>query len=616
VDKKGVESMNKNLNPVWDLQKIFGGGSGSQAFADFLAGLEALIGEFSGKVEEADVPGEEAGASGAEGTARVAEIVGLIDVMQQIALKLREADSFVACLQAENQDDKLAVRLGAQIKSLSAAYSSGLTRLDDLLARLPEPQWAKLLASTGMAQIAFPLGERRELAKDKMPPQLEALAGDLAVDGYHAWSDLYNLAVSRVRIPFEQDGATVSLSAGQAANKLHSPDREVRQRLFGQWETAWADQADFCADALNRIAGFRLQLYRHRGWDSVLKEPLAINRMSTQTLEAMWSAIDSCKEPFIAYLQRKAKLLGLERLDWADVEAPLGKADKQYAYSEGAQLIVDQFRRFSPAMADFAEMALENRWIEAEDRPGKRPGGFCTSFPLSEETRIFMTYAGTASNVSTLAHELGHAYHQHVMNDLPALAQDYAMNVAETASTLAEMIVADATLKSATTEEERLALLEDKLQRSVAFYMNIRARFLFETSFYDERRRGIVSVERLNELMQSAQETAFGDSLSGYHPYFWASKLHFYITEVPFYNFPYTFGYLFSAGIYALAESEGAGSKFADRYVALLRDTGSMTVEQLAMKHLGVDLTSEAFWRQAMDPSLRDLQQFMALTEG
>jgi pepF/M3 family oligoendopeptidase len=601
--KKGVESMNKNLNPVWDLQKIFAGGSSSQAFADFLAGLEAQIGEFSGKVEAAD-------------KAKVDGVAELIDAMQLIALKLREADSFVACLQAENQDDKQAVRLGAQIKSLSAAYSSGLTRLDDLLARLPERQWAELLAAPGMGQIAFPLGERRELAKDKMPPQLEALAGDLAVDGYHAWSDLYNLAVRRVRIPFEQDGAKVSLSAGQAANKLHSPDREVRQRLFGQWEAAWADQADFCADALNRIAGFRLQLYRHRGWDSVLKEPLAINRMSQQTLEAMWSAIDSCKEPFIAYLQRKAKLLGLERLDWSDVEAPLGKVDKQYAYSEGAQLIVDQFHRFSPAMADFAEMALENRWIEAEDRPGKRPGGFCTSFPLSEETRIFMTYAGTASNVSTLAHELGHAYHQHVMNDLPALAQDYAMNVAETASTLAEMIVADATLKSATTEEERLALLEDKLQRSVAFYMNIRARFLFETSFYDERRRGIVSVERLNELMQQAQEKAFGGALSGYHPYFWASKLHFYITEVPFYNFPYTFGYLFSAGIYALAESEGSGSKFADRYVALLRDTGSMTVEQLAKKHLGVDLTSEAFWRQAMEPSLRDLQQFMFLTEG
>jgi pepF/M3 family oligoendopeptidase len=467
-----------------------------------------------------------------------------------------------------------------------------------------------------MAQVEFPLGERRELAKDRMSPQLEALAGDLAVDGYHAWSDLYNLAVSRIRIPFEQDGATATLSAGQAANKLHSPDREVRQRLFGQWEAAWADQADFCADALNRIAGFRLQLYRHRGWDSVLKEPLAINRMSPKTLAAMWNAIDSCKPQFIAYLQRKAKLLGLERLDWADVEAPLGKADKQYAYSEGAQLIVDQFHRFSSPMADFAEMALENRRIEAEDRPGKRPGGFCTSFPLSEETRIFMTYAGTASNVSTLAHELGHAYHQHVMNDMPALAQEYAMNVAETASTLAEMIVADATLKSATTEEERLALLEDKLQRSVAFYMNIRARFIFETSFYEERRRGLVSVERLNELMQQAQETAFGGALSVYHPYFWASKLHFYITEVPFYNFPYTFGYLFSAGIYTLAESEGGGNKFADRYVALLRDTGSMTVEQLAMKHLGVDLTSEAFWRQAMEPSLRDLQQFMSLTEG
>lgn len=224
-----------------------------------------------------------------------------------------------------------------------------------------------------------------------------------------------------------------------------------------------------------------------------------------------------------------------------------------------------------------------------------------------------MTYAGTASNVSTLAHELGHGYHQHVVNDLPALAQEYAMNVAETASTFAEMIVSDAAVKAASTEEERLTLLEDKIQRSVAFYMNIHARFLFETAFYEERRKGLVSTERLNELMLSAQKTAFREALDQYHPYFWASKLHFYITEVPFYNFPYTFGYMFSTGLYAEALRRGAA--FEDQYVALLRDTGRMTVEELAHKHLGVDLRKPDFWQQAMDLSVADVQEFLRLTE-
>ncbi|MNI08947.1 Oligoendopeptidase F, plasmid [compost metagenome] len=225
-----------------------------------------------------------------------------------------------------------------------------------------------------------------------------------------------------------------------------------------------------------------------------------------------------------------------------------------------------------------------------------------------------MTYGGTANNVATLAHELGHGYHQHVMNDMPALAQEYAMNVAETASTFAEMIVADAGVKNASNDEERISLLEDKIQRAVAYFMNIHARFIFETNFYEERQQGLVSVDRLNELMVSAQKLAFKDSLSSYHPHFWAAKLHFYATDVPFYNFPYTFGYLFSAGIYAKALQEGAA--FEDKYAALLRDTGSMTVEELAQKHMGVDLTGPEFWQSAVDMAIADVKLFMELTEA
>lgn len=194
-----------------------------------------------------------------------------------------------------------------------------------------------------------------------------------------------------------------------------------------------------------------------------------MNRMSEATLQAMWSAIQESKQVLVRYLDRKAKLLGVEKLDWHDVEAPIGAATKTIPYDEAAAFIIEQFRTFSPDLAEFSELAFKDGWIEAEDRPGKRPGGFCTAFPKSGQTRVFMTYSGTASNISTLAHELGHAYHQHVMNDLPALSQEYAMNVAETASTFAELIVSDQALKTATEDEEKLGLLEDKIQRSVAF---------------------------------------------------------------------------------------------------------------------------------------------------
>lgn len=594
----------KPIKQTWNLDVIFSGGSQSPQFAEFLTLIEAETLLFTEQVKLVEAP-----TTLDEGE----KLLPLLGILQDNLLRFREADSYTSCLMAENVADKKAVQLNGRVKSSYADFLSALTLFDELLRQIPEAVWQLLINSDMLQGIAFVLDERRALAGQKLSPELESLVNDLAVDGYHGWGDLYNTAVGRIRIPFAENGKVLQLSAGQAFNKLSNPDRTIRQSLFKQWETTWAEQADFCAEALNHIAGFRLQLYKRRGWDSVHQEPLAINRMSAETLRVMWNVIEQNKSIFVTYLQRKAKLLGVKQLTWSDVDAPLGQVNKTYSYEEGAQLIMDQFRQFSPLMADFAQEAFDSGWIEVEDRAGKRPGGFCTSFPLSEQTRIFMTYAGTASNVSTLAHELGHAYHQHVMNDLPGLSQDYAMNVAETASTFAEMIVSDAAVKQATDPEERLALLEDKIQRAVAFFMNIHARFIFETNFYAERKKGLVSVERLNELMSDAQKLAYKDALSDDHPHFWAAKLHFYLTDVPFYNFPYTFGFLFSAGIYAVALNEG--SAFEERYIALLRDTGRMTSEQLAMKHLNVDLTKPEFWQSAIQVSIEDVKQFLELTE-
>jgi oligoendopeptidase F len=489
-----------------------------------------------------------------------------------------------------------------------------MTRFDNALRAIDDSAWERMLKDGALADVAFSLSERRELARRKLAPELEELVADLAIDGYHGWGDFYNVIVSGAKFKaVDGEGQEILLSAGQMHNRLSDGDRVVRAAAFAEWERVWGEQGELCAETLNRIAGFRLKLYDKRNWPSVLQEPLQINRMSEATLQAMWAAIEESRPVLVSYLERKAKLLGVDKLDWHDVEAPIGSATRTIAYDEAAALIVEQFRSFSPELADFSQQAFQDGWIEAEDRAGKRPGGFCTAFPKTGQTRIFMTYSGTASNLSTLAHELGHAYHQHVMNDLPPLSQEYAMNVAETASTFAELIVSDCALKAAVDEEEKLGLLEDKIQRSVAFFMNIYARFLFETRFYERRRQGLVSVEELGELMEAAQREAYCDTLGEAHPHFWASKLHFYLTDVPFYNFPYTFGYLFSAGIYARALQEGP--TFRERYDALLRDTGRMSVEQLAAKHLGVNVEEIDFWREAVALTAVDVQQFIAMTE-
>lgn len=586
---------------TWELDSIYEGGSGSTAFMQELKGMEEdmerLDAELAGNaLLDAD------------------KLAQLTEIVQSVLLRLRETDSFVACLMAANIRDTAANSLNDKVKTLSAKLIGVLTRYDNMLRAYGDSEWAALLEHEKLAEIAFNLHERREQAKQKMAPELEALAGDLSVDGYHGWGDYYNLIVSRAKFnDVGADGESRTLSAGQMHNRLSEGERAVRQAAFTEWERVWSEQADLSAEVLNRISGFRLKLYDKRGWASVLQEPLQMNRMSEATLKAMWAAIQDGKQSLVRYLERKAKLLGVEKLDWHDVEAPLGASARIVPYAEAAEFIVEQFRGFSPELADFSQEAFANGWIEAEDRPGKRPGGFCTSFPKSGQTRIFMTYSGSASNISTLAHELGHAYHQHVMNDLPPLSQEYAMNVAETASTFAELIVSDKALKTATDADEKLGLLEDKIQRSVAFFMNIHARFLFETRFYELRREGLVSSEQLNKLMEDAQREAFSDMLGEAHPHFWASKLHFYLTDVPFYNFPYTFGYLFSAGIYARAQQEGPA--FADKYVALLRDTGRMTVEELASVHLGVNLEESNFWSEAVALTEEDVQLFINMTE-
>lgn len=594
-----------NLNPTWDLDQIFPGGSDSPEFARYLSELEREIRGFRIRAEEAAVPGT------------VPEALAWSDLLvtlQEIARRLRQAGAFVSCLTAQDVTDRRAKVLAGRISQLGAAFGGAGVRIDHQMLAMADGVWQGLLADPRWSEVAGPLDERRGRAREKLPPELEALAGDLAVDGYHGWQRMYDTIVGRIQIPFEEDGRAVHLSVGQTFNRLHHPEKAVRAEAWAKYEAAWAKEADLAAAVLNHLGGFRINLYRQRGWDSVLREPLENNRMSAETLAAMWEAIERRKGTFVKFLARKSQLLGVERLGWEDVSAPLPGETGRLSYSEAAGFIVEHFRRFSPRMADFAEKAFTQRWIEAENRPGKGPGGFCTNFPESGQSRIFLTFSGGMNNVATLAHELGHAWHQHLMNGLPYLAQGYAMNVAETASTFAEMLVADAAVKAAASAEERQALVLKKAERGVSFFMNIHARFLFETAFYAEREQGMLTVERLNSLMVDAQRRAYCDALATYDPHFWANKLHFYRTGQPFYNFPYTFGFLFSYAVYARAQAEGPS--FEPAYAALLQDTGRMRVEDLARRHLGVDLRTPEFWESVVALSEADVEEFLRLSEG
>lgn len=592
-----------NYSEVWDLDVLFPGGSGSaelrqhmDATSPKLAELEEQATQFATPASVQDSP----------------KVLALLEKVKEAMVHIRQSSAFIGCLTAQNTEDKAALILQSESATASARIQSAIQKIQQKLTKTEESVWEELLESAELSEFAFFLNEWREEARQQLSEEEENLITALSMDGYHGWSDLYDMLVGEIKITMTIDGQEKVMSVGQANNLSAHSDAAVRKESYEKLEEAWTEKEDFFAKTLNSIAGFRLEVYKKRGWDSPLQEPLQMNRMKQETLDAMWGAISENKQPFVDYLNQKGKMLGGEGLHWYDVDAPITASTQQYSYQEGAEFILEHFGKFGPELTSFSEMAFEKGWIEAEDRPNKRPGGFCTGLPKTEESRIFMTYSGSMSNVATLAHELGHAFHSYALRPVHPLNRSYAMNVAETASTFAEMIVADAAVKNAASDEEKIALLEDKVQRSVAFFMNIHSRFLFETRFYEERKNGYVSAARLNELMDEAQKEGFGGGLASTHPHFWASKLHFYITYVPFYNFPYTFGYLFSLSIYAKALEEGTG--FEEKYMALLRDTAIMSAEDLAMKHLGEDITQQAFWEKGIALCVKDAKELIELT--
>ena len=585
----------------WDLESIFAGGSSSESLQQELQQISTKMKEFH-QLVDAFTPNAEN---------QVEALTEILAVHEEIQKSFTECGSFIEALNSANIHDQQAKLLTGQLYSNLPAFQLATTILNKKFASYSEEDWQNLM--THFSQIAFRLSEMRRDGQELLDEQSENIINTLALDGQSAWSQHYDTIVASIQIPFNGE----MLSAGQAFNTMmSSQDKAVRQELFEKWEKAWSEKADIFADTLNHLDGFRLNNYKLHGVQDYLKQPLEYNRLDKETLDMMWGTIQKNKQPIIDFLTRKAQLFGKDKMDWQDQDAPIVLGDfeeRRYTFDQAADFIVENFKKFSPKMSEFAQMAFNKAWIEAEDRPGKRPGGYCTSLPKSQESRIFMTYGESVNEVSTLAHELGHAFHSHVMWDLPTLNQDYAMNVAETASTFAELIVADATLKEAKTDEEKINLLDVKLQNAIAMFMNIHARFIFESNFYAARQKGLVATDEITRLMVEAQKEAYINGLGSYHPHFWAAKLHFFIDEVPFYNFPYTFGYLFSLGIYAKASQHADG--FENQYIALLRDTASMTTEELAKKHLDTDLHQATFWQAGIDMVLKDIATFMDLTE-
>ncbi|MBM3192232.1 MAG: M3 family oligoendopeptidase [Chlamydiae bacterium] len=400
--------MTKEPFPLqWDLDRFFQNKGTQEDLSQFIDCLKNHLEELSLALEDAS------------------SLPKALQLSQTIAEKLAQLEAFGHCLFAEDVKNTCSLQLQGECRLLQAKFENLSTLLDEHLKNLSDASFKSLLKDPFCQTVAFPIQERKSLAQEKLSLSLESLITNLSIDGYHGYSQLFSTFHGHLNFPFQDaQGLPSTLSIGQIDNLLSSPDREIRCRSFKIYTQVFHEHAPHFAEILNHIGGFRLQVYKQRNWHCFLKEPLQANRMQEATLNSLWEAVQTHTQGFAKFLKKKAALLHLEALDWHDVDAPLFSSTQTIPYATACETILEQFHNYSPKMASFAKRALTQRWVEAEDRPGKAAGGFCIPLPLHKESRIFMTYSGTQDNVSTLAHELGHAYHNEILFSHPYLAQN------------------------------------------------------------------------------------------------------------------------------------------------------------------------------------------------
>ncbi|MGG3915405.1 M3 family oligoendopeptidase [Rossellomorea vietnamensis] len=577
---------------VWNLDSIFNGGSASPELHNHMNNTNIRISELEEMMEKM--------------TPEPAQLWDVLERLMNLKVSISQVRSFSICLLSVDPNDQGAQFYRGEASALQSRYDSITSELKRVLASIEEMEWGILLASENLKDYRFILGEWREEAERE--PTREVV--NLMTDGYHAWGQFYQSFMSSIKVRFRGE----ELSVGQAINLRTHADESIRKDSHDALIAKWNEHEGQFAQILNHLIGFRLNMYDSMGVEDVSQVPLAQNRMKPETLNAMLSVMKKYKKPFAEYLNVKAEMNGDPKMKSYHFWSPTSHDYQGMEYGEAAALIKDRFHAFGAEMGEFAEKAFREGWVEAENRPGKSAVPICAGFPLTGESRVFMTFPGTFKGVLTLVHELGHAFHNHAMKQVKGLNKSYPMSLAETASTFAEMIILEAAMEQAVTDEEKLFLLDEKLKRSVMNFMNLHARFIFEKRVHEERRKGFIPAARLNELMGSAMEEGYAGALDEVPVHSWIWTPHFYKTESPFYNFPYTFGYLLALHLFARAKETGKG--FEDDYMALLRDSGSMSAEDLVMKHLGEDITEESFWEKGMELCVKDSEEFVRLARS
>jgi pepF/M3 family oligoendopeptidase len=498
--------------------------------------------------------------------------------------------------------NKEAMRILSEFEQMNVQTSVLNTKFTAWAGKLGKAAIKKAVKNNPAAKAhEFILLEAAEQSKYLMSETEEMLAAELTLSGGNAFGKLQGTLTSQMTVDFELDGEVKKMPMPALINLRSHPDEATRRRGYEAENKAWEEVQETLAACLNGVKGETLVLDKKRGREDNLHASIDSARMDRATLEAMLGAMKDSFPMFRRYFKHKAKLIGKEQLAWWDLFAPLGKTDKVYSWDEAREFIVSNFNKFSPDLGAFAQRAFDSGWIDGEQREGKRGGAFCMGVEAVKESRILSNFDGSFDQVSTLAHELGHAFHNecaYSTNKTP-LQQQTPMTLAETASIMCETIATEAALEQTTDPQEVLAILEAQMNNASQVVVDIYSRYLFEKEVFERRAKSELAADEINDIMERAQKATYGDGLDEkfLQKYMWTWKPHYYSAGFSFYNYPYAFGLLFATGLYAIYQKRGA--EFVPAYKELLASTGEARAADLADK-FGINIRTKKFWADSL----------------
>ena len=578
--------------PRWDLSWI-ADSLDSPSFTEREEAVGAQVARLQAHFDNNDIrAGDPLGNT--EATAEV--LAETIDLLNSLITEVREIRAAVAGMVSQDATDDLAATVGDRLRrTLTTPLNILATRFDAFTARV-DPEELALLHPT-IADHLYPLKRSATSAHHQMSEAEESLAAGLALTGGTAWVRLHGDIYGRLTGTLEASSrAGETLPVTQLRALATDPDSEIRRAAFEAELDAWKSNSISFAAALNSQKGESITLNRRRGWPDDLAPALFDNAIDATTLEAMTAEVTESLSDFRRYISTKARVLGHGdgRLPWWDLLAPAeGAGSGETTWTEAINRVRTAFGTYAMPLEQLATRAAEESWIDAEPRAGKAGGAFC--MPVrGADSRILLTFDGSADAVQTLAHELGHAYHNSVLGDRTWMQRSTPRCLAETASIFCETLVVQS-LITAAQGPERLALLETDLQGATQVVVDIHSRFLFETELYNRRAHDTLSVDEFCELMTQCQRSAYGEVVEPLHPWMWAVKAHYF---TPYYNFPYTFGLLFGLGLYARYQLDPEG--FRHGYDDLLGATGLGDAAALASR-FDIDITDRSFWKSSLD---------------